>query len=304
MRLYSIYKLCKENIGALESGCIVTRYESGKWVLSANGWLQLKNALFNLYAISAFQEKIKEIYEAVPVIYGTTDKWEYAVKDTSISVSVTTLKNKVQGIIDVYESFGYEESEIGIDIKVPEGDLTDFVGNIKSLEFIFNQCPLLKSEDSEIKFNNVDVGSTWLTFFIIGGSAIILAKSIAALLDKAIVLKSHFTQTKMQEEQLRAMELGKEALEAAVNTFKTLNEKYMNDALNELEREDKPYKDGEERDKTKMTLEKLIDLLDKGVEIYSSASSPKEIQLLFPALETKKLISSEDIKLLTAKEDE
>ena len=61
--------------------------------------------------------------------------------------------------------------------------------------------------------------------------------------------------------------------------------------------------DGEERDKTKKTLEKLIDLLDKGVEIYSSANAPEEIKLLFPALETEKLIESKEVKFLPAKEE-
>lgn len=111
MRLYSIYKLCKENIDELDKCVVQTRYDRGNVVLSVSGWLSGKSALFNLYAIKAFQEKIIDIYIAVPVIYGETDKWEYAVNDYRVSAGMTILKNKVQGIIDVYESFGYEECE-------------------------------------------------------------------------------------------------------------------------------------------------------------------------------------------------
>jgi len=304
VRLYTIYTLCKENIDKLENCEITSKYENGKSVTVVRRWLNAKEALSNLCAIKAFKTEIMKIYEAVPTVYRDADWWENYFNSYSFAYQFGKIKDKLQAIIDVYESFGFEEQEIGIDVKLPDGDFSEFIGNVRSLEFIINQCPVLKREDGEIKFSNVDVGSTWLSFFVIGGGALMLAKSFAALLDKAIILKSHYTQTKMQEEQLRAMKLGNDTLEASLNTFKLLNENYMDDALDALEKEGEPYKNGEERDKTKKTLEKLIDLLDKGVEIYSSASSPKEIQLLFPTLETEKLLTSEDIKLLTKKEDE
>lgn len=304
MRLHTIYTLCKENIDKLENCEITTKHENAKYVTVVRKWTNAKEALCNLCAIKAFNAKIMEIYEAVPTVYRDVDGWENYFSNYSFSYEFGKIKDKLRTIIEVYESFGFEEQEIGIDVKLPDGDFSDFIGNARAFEFIINQCPVLKREDGEIKFNNVDVGSTWLSFFVIGGGALMLAKSFAALLDKAIILKSHLEQTKMQEEQLRAMKLGNDALEASLNTFKLLNENYMNNALDALEKEGTPYKDGEERDKTKKTLEKMIDLLDKGVEIYSSASSPKEIQLLFPTLETEKLLTTEEVKLLTKKEGE
>lgn len=38
---------------------------------------------------------------------------------------------------------------------------------LKEIDFILTQCPYLSSEKEELKFNNVDVGSQWLSFFLI-----------------------------------------------------------------------------------------------------------------------------------------
>lgn len=304
MRLYTIYKLCNNNMDSLKECQMNYSYENNVSIINVTGWHRAQEALNNLYAIKAFQSDIKRIYEEVPVIYRKDDSWKVASSKTNIRVYMGTLKDKLQGVVDVYESFGFDEAEIGIDVKMPKGDFADFSGNVKSLEYIINHCPILKSTDGEIKFSNVDVGSTWLTFMIVGVSATILAKNIATIVDKAIIIKSHWNQTKEQEEQLRTMGLANEVLETTVNSYKMLNNAYMDKALDELGEECKPYENGEERDKTKVTLEKMIDLLDKGMEIYSSINCPKEIQTLFPPLETESLIESNDIKLLATNEED
>lgn len=304
MRLYTIYKLCKENINDLENCQMQYSFENSSSIINIYGWNRAKEALYNLYAIKAFRDIIIKIYDDVPVLYREKDEWKIKSNATNINENMIILINRMQGIIEVYESFGFDEGKIGIDIKMPGSNFSDFVSNIKSLEYIINQCPLLKRDDSEIKFNNVDVGSTWLTFIVVGTGAVVLAKNIAALVDKAIIIKSHWNQTKEQEEQLRTMGLANDVLETTINSYKILNEAYMDKALDELEEECSDYKNGEERDKTKMALGKMVDLLDKGMEIYSSANSPKEIQTLFPPLETERFIESQETKLLTANEDE
>lgn len=64
----------------------------------------------------------------------------------------------------------------------------------------------------------------------------------------------------------------------------------MTDTIVQLEEEIEPLNDGEERGKVEKSLEKLMELLDKGVEIYASLDSPKDVQVLFPEIgDTKKL---------------
>lgn len=293
MRLYTIYKICENNIKELKS--LESEYNYSISQYEINSWFKTKKALEQIYQIDAFKEKALKIHREM-------DVWEISHENFDILNELRELQHEVNGLIKVYQSFGFVQEELGIDIKMPQGDFNEFAANVKSLQFIFSQCPILKVEDSEIKFNNVDVGSTWLTFFLVGSGAIILAKNIAVLVDKALTLKSHFLTLKQQEETLRTSKIKNDMLESSKQTLDLLRETYTNQVLDDLESGDIKYGNPEERDKTKVCLEKLLELLDKGMEIYASIDSSQEIQVLFPSLETSNLLTDNLTKLLTTNE--
>lgn len=299
MRLYTIYKICKKNIHALEQCEISNLYNEGQFILKVNGWIAAKRSIEQIYSIEAFKEIAKKIYEAVPVIYREVNQWQCSSKGITFGNDMHTLIDEISGVIKVYESFGYQEGKLGIDIKMPQGDFRDFAANIKALDYIFTQCPLLKVNDSEVKFSNVDVGSTWLTFLIVGTGATILAKNIATLVDKAIAIKSHFNNIKQQEELLRASQTKNDILESTKKTFDILREATVEQALEELQNEEVKIIGAEEKDKAKLALEKLAELIDKGMGIYASVDTPDEIQVLFPEAETERFLTDNITKLLT-----
>lgn len=297
MRLYTIYRICESNIENLMSFKKIYNFAESKYEIE--NWVKTKTALEQIYQIDAFKEKALKIYNGVPAMCREEDTWSIGEKESAFIIEIEELQYEVNGVIKVYQSFGFAQEELGIDIKMPQGDFNEFNANLKSLQFIFSQCPILKVEDSEIKFNNVDVGSTWLTFFLVGSGAVILAKNIAALVDKALILKSHLLILKQQEEVLRTSKIKNDLLESSQQTFDLLREQYIEQVLNDLESGDIKYGNPEERDKTKVSLEKLSELLDKGMEIHASIDSSKEIQMLFPPLETNNLLTDNLTKLLT-----
>ncbi|MBQ9928810.1 MAG: hypothetical protein IJO65_12675 [Lachnospiraceae bacterium] len=299
MRLYTIYKMCKNNIELLDRCEYFLSRENEKFMLVVEGWCSAKQAIEEMYKIDAFRGMAKEIYDEVPPLYREEDTWKIPSKENDFSRHFSTLRNEIQGVIRIYESFGYENDRLGIDVKMPVGDFKEFVDNLKSLEYILDQCPTLKVNDGEIEFNNVDVGSTWFTFLLKGSGANFLAKQIANLIDKAIGIKSHWVTIKQQEEMLQTMEIKNEMLASVKETFDIMREAVMKNALDELQTEERQYQDGEERDKTKVALEKLVGLLDKGMEIYASIDTPQEIQALFPMSESQKLLENEMVKLLS-----
>lgn len=301
MRLYMIYKICKKSIPALEQCEISDSYTDGQFILKVNGWISAKSSIEQLYSIEAFKEIAKKIYESVPVFYRNVNQWQCASKGIRFGSDMRTLIAEMGGVIKVYESFGYQKEQLGIDIKMPQGDFRDFAANIKALDYIFTQCPLLKVNDGEIKFSNVDVGSTWLTFFIVGAGATILAKNIAALVDKAIAIKSHLNNIKQQEELIRSSQTKNEILEETKKTFDILREAIIEQALEELQSNEVKIIGAEEKDKAKLALEKLAELIDKGMGIYASIDTPDEIQVLFPEVETER-ITDNVTKLLTENE--
>lgn len=302
MKLYTIYKICENNLNNLMSLKSNPYYAEQKYNIT--GWIKTKLALEQIYQIDAFKDKALTIYNNVPPMHRESDEWSISFENEHFLRSLNELRYELTGVIKVYQSFGFKQEELGIDIKMPEGNFSEFNANIKALHFVFTQCPILKVPDSDIKFNNVDVGSTWLTFFLIGSGSIILAKNIAALVDKAIILKSHLLSLKQQEELLRTSKIKNDMLEASKQTFDLLRETFTNQVLNDLESENIKYENPEERDKTKLALEKLSELLDKGMEIHATIDSSQELQLLFPPLETSNLLTDNSVKLLSTNQTE
>ena len=178
------------------------------------------------------------------------------------------------------------------------------------VQFVFEQCPFLQSEESTIKFNCVDVGSQWLSFLVaasVGSAAVAyIFKNLASMLDRAIQLKSHMNNLKEQEALLRKANLSNDVLETTANAYKAIIEQYVTQAVKEIEEQNSENRlsDGEERGKAEKSLEKLAELMDKGVEIYTSIDTSKDIQVLFPTIDGGESLPSDIMKYLEDKRQE
>lgn len=299
MRLKNIYTICKENYSNMES--LKIDFVNNTSGYRVEYWNDYTKICYKLQQIPIFKDLVNMLFNRINSIVNDQDSFlvSSSIRDFIIHNNETILE-KMKCIIELYEGMAISDNtDIGFDIKMPKTDcFSEYVSNLKDLDFIISQCPLLKNDDGEIKFEGVDVGSTWLIFGIAGVTLVIL-KSIAILLDKTIVLKSHLTSIKQQEEILTTMRKKNQLLEEETKIFRELKDYYINNAVDELEQEcDYKFKDGEEKDKTKKSMEKLIVLLDKGMEIYTSIDAPEEIQVLFSELNNELLLSEKTIKLI------
>lgn len=195
-----------------------------------------------------------------------------------------------------------KEGGNGIDIKMPPCDsLSDYISYLKDIDFVFTQCPFLQCEGEILRFESVDVGSNWLKLTIATATTCMLLNNIASMIDKTLVLHSHYVSIQQQEEQLKSIQLKNELSKEQIETFNLLRNSYMNDAILLLESDLGELSDPEERDKAKRSLEKLEQLLDKGCEIYATLDSPEEVQLLFPEIQSNLELSDNIIKYLEDK---
>ena len=219
---------------------------------------------------------------------------------------------KMETIISLYESLELKSSGIGIDVKVPKcNDLKEYISNLKEIEFIFSQCPYLKNENEQIKFNSVDVGSQWLTF-IIELSATVSAtafgvsyvlKNFAILVDKAFVLKSHFLTVREQQEKLKLYEKKNELLESEIETFEKLKKMHLDNALSDIKTELGEIEDPEENTKLEKSVEKLEKLMEKGFEFAASIDASDEIKAVFPPLEENEKSLEDFLKYIEKKDN-
>ena len=308
MRLYNTYYICKQCREMVNKLCI---RQIGDEVYVILNWTQYKEVLFTIEQVDVLSKAANEFYEAIPVFAREKEKPEidYGLKIKLESIKTNMIKT-MDVIIELYESINDFDEEKGIDIKIPPCEsLGQYISYLKEIDFIFSQCPLLKHKEGNIKFKTVDVGSQWISFTIVasvGGIAVTyILNNLALLIDKAIQIRSHIKNIEQQEEILRSMKLQNDVLESSLEGFIILKQHHYDEAIKAIEEENKdtPLKDGEERGKLEKCLEKLGELVDKGVEIYASINSDKDIQVLFPALEDKAQLPDSIIKFIEDKQN-
>lgn len=309
MRLYNIYYLCKELISVFETIEIIddNSFSPAKHYISK--WKEYKVALETLSKIPMFNECGAKIYRIIPTFVWDDMKPEIneSTKKAFMSMNKEIVKQMIT-IITLYESLNLVESRTGIDVKIPQcKDLKEYIKYLNELDFIFTQCPYLLHKDETIKFLSVDVGSQWLNFLIELSVASMpvfyILNNLALILDKVIILRSHYNSIKQQEESLKIAQNKSELSENEIEIFNALKRHYMSEITSSLENEISPLEDGDQRGRLEKSLEKLCNLLDKGVEIYASIDSPNDVQVLFPTLNEQERLPETILKYLEDKND-
>ena len=307
MRLRNIYVLCNENLEKVEAikGTVSASNSSYTMV---SGWDSFLEAYSKIKEIAFLNKDISNLISSVPEIYHHQNK--FSVTNTEwnrINLNKSKLVASMINVIDLYESMGLNaEEQMGLDIKLPKcEDFFDFKKCIDELEFILYKCPFFKIEGEDLKFKSLDVGSMWLNFLVIGvsiGATSILLNNIAAFLDKCIAVRSHKVTVAQQELQLQSMTMEEEQKEHLLKGIQQIYQAQVDVIISELEKETNvDLRDGEERGVVSQAFDKANALIDKGLQIYSTIDSPKEIKALFEPIEMKYLSISENLKMLEEK---
>lgn len=294
MRLYNTYFLCKNLVETCRSLRVTERISNKSYYIE--NWNEYKNTLLALREVPLFSIEADNIIKAVPAYVREDSRPEISDEiRRGLEGKNARLYARMDTIIELYESMGLEDAKNGIDVKIPEcEDLKEYIWYLKELDFVFYQCPYLKCDSETVKFDSVDVGSNWIYFAILFSSgattAYVILNHLGILLNKALILKSHYLSVKQQEEALKVALKKEKLADSEMEIFDVLKKHYMDEMVSGLQSEIGELKDGEEIGKVEKTLEKLCNLLDKGVEIYASLDTPQNVQVLFPELgETPKL---------------
>lgn len=303
MRMYSMYFICKSYIEKVMELRVESRNANGSTVYYLNHWREKAIILNELAKIDPLKERVRRILDTVPIAYRDFDKFDVTQNlKREYENGMKELVVSMQTIIDAYEMMGIKadtEGANGFDVKLPKFEsVGEFAKCLDDLDFIITQCPYLKNDDEQIKYNSVDVGSTWLTFLVIGASTGILLHNLSKLVDMAVKIKSHITTVRMQEEALRSIQIKNDIAAEVFKTFEEVNRVMLNQCIGDLKNELGELKDGEEEGKAQKSLEKLAYWMDKGLQVYSSIDAPREVRDLFPCQDDVSFITDDLQKLI------
>lgn len=303
MKLYNVYRLCKKHVDWLEDYTFEKDDKTGIFIIHT--WSLLKRKLDILKNIPSFKGHINDYISTVPVLVRENVSPQIdPVTAQKLNLKLEHICQKMRTIINLYESMGLKEGGNGIDIKMPPCEyLDEYISYLQEINFVFTQCPFLQCEGEILKFESVDVGSNWLKLTIATTTTCMLLNNTAALVDKALIIRSHYASLKQQEEILRSQQNKNELAVEIINSYNFLRSTYMNAVIKQLENDIGELKNPEELDKAERSLEKLADLLDKGCEIYATLDAPEDVQALFPEIQGNLELPDNIINYLEEKTD-
>lgn len=303
-----MYYICKKYVQKVKDMALNPRTQNGNTIYFMDDWKDKSILLNKLANIPAIREKVKILYETIPVIYRDQNKFDISREQKSkFQVARDNLVVSMETIIELYESINTNKIEnkniVGFDVKLPAfEDVGEFSKCLEDLDFILKRCPYLRNTDCEIKYGSIDVGSTWLTFLVVGALGTTILTNLGKLVDTAVKIKSHFVTVKTQEELLQSIKIKNETAAEVLDVFKKLNRAFTDKYVEELEKELGELADGEEKDVMGRCLEKLSIWMNKGLQIYSSIEAPKEVKDVFPEQQDLSFLTDDIQKLIEEKE--
>lgn len=309
MRMYSMYFICKTYIGKIKGMQVKSRRENATTVYYIDQWQENSALLNELAQIAPLKEKARGVIESIPIVFRDDNRIDLT-NSTKVTYekALNKLSISMQTIMDAYEVLGKkdtEEASSGFDVKLPQfKDLGEFSKCLEDLNFIITQCPYLRSSDGQIKYSSVDIGSTWLTFLIVGAAASTLLYNLSKLVDMAVKIKSHVVTVRMQEEALRSIQIKNEVAAEVFKAFDEANKVIVDQCVGDLKRELGELENGEEDSKAQKSLEKLAYWMDRGLQVYSTIDASREIKDLFPQQADTSLLSDDLQRLIEMKKEE
>lgn len=299
MRLYTMYYLCKvkrdvfRNVKGKQTAPNTDEYEIDRWA-------EIRKGIDDLYAIESLRAYLDNVYHTVPTPYKYLDYVNFDRNMLTIFInSLDKLNIAINTIIKLYESLGYEESENNLEIRLPEGlELNEMSKLTDDLNFVFQQSPFIEREQGNGKILKTDVGSIWLV--LIGSSAFLT--SVGYMVNISVKARADFIAIRQSEAMLGEMKIKEELLDEIKQSFIEQKNIIMEKHISELsEKTGKKIKDGEEQGKAIACLERLDKWLDRGMQIYASIDTPREIQTLFPEQPELKLLNKDQMKYIEEK---
>ncbi len=219
------------------------------------------------------------------------------------------LLQKVNCAISLLEAIsGRSEEGLGLEITLPDlYDITELKKYVDSLEFVFTKCPFLQSDDASLKLETAENGSIIFIFGIVCSSLAVgsvFLNNIVAFIDKCFVIKSHSLTCTRQKQEIEIAKIEQKEKEELLKNIDRLYRISVENAIRDMQVTTGYHiQDGEEKGRAEQSFEKMIKLLEQGLQIHTSIDSPQEVKALFEPLEMHYLSAEKELKKIEKKSE-
>lgn len=323
MKVREIYEVCKETIKVLDEykESLDSLYDkiNSKIVSLSNNQIQVEPD-------TKVMMRYFDMYEKVYVYVREKLVTIRYFKDTLFNMKkllnkrdftdISTMRNefynlveKVNCAITLLDTIsGRSEEDLGLEIKLPDlNNITELKKHVDSLEFVFTKCPFFQSDDASLKLETAENGSILLIFGVVCTSVSvgsIFLNNIVSFIDKCFVIKSHSLTCTRQRQEIENAKIEQKEKEELLKNIDRLYRISVENAIGALQATTGcPIQDGEEMGRAEQSFEKMVKLLDQGLQIYASIDSPQEVKALFEPLKMYYLSTEKELKKIEKKSE-
>ena len=290
MRLQELYMRCRHALSQWSKIQYTERKASSGTYYKIDNPEVLKETLAPLFTIVPLKESIEIMYNVSPDLQRGEWTGEIGTSDKSkIDMAYKKLYDKLDTICNMCEFLNVTNEREGFDIKLPPNiSLSELSKCANDLDRILNGNVILRQINGQVSLCSVDIGSIWLTFVVGGATVTALLSGIAALVDKAVIIRSHMITAKEQEENARKLGLANDLLKSMVDAHKNMISLAAEKAVEELSHEYN-IEESEAKGRLKYDLTTLAEWMGRGMEIYASIDTADETKAIFPPLEVQEI---------------
>jgi len=211
----------------------------------------------------------------------------YGRKDIETTKTfLETQLSKIDSALYFYDDLKKQmASENELNIKLLDEMTFDELNTIlDDLNFIFNQCPLIRkaNDNNDVKITGVESGSIW--FYL--GIASVALPIIGSIMGLTFKFLHNILFLRRQVEGFKAQKNGNEMAEAVAKVITA----QANMLATQFNSEENHSLDFEDVAKLAKTIELLGGLVERNIVFQPSIAAPKEVQDKFPKLEEYKEI--------------
>jgi len=260
-------------------------------------------AYIQLNKFPFLQEKIQEAFPWIEKMKSSTSDLDSEITLAPSEVlSFVDASINVQSILKKYidfldELFPDDDPTDQLNIKLPdEISLADLSKVVDDLDYILNDCRIVSEKNGQRPaiLHRVDSGSMWLILGMTSG-AVGLVGSMCTV---ALRICRQVLDLRKAMLQFRVLKLGTEVIETLKQAIdQSVRELAYEEAKTILEDSGAGQKDGNETlNSTVSGIEKLVNLLFRGVALVAPLAAPEAVAATFPAPEEIAKLAAEALK--------
>lgn len=252
--------------------------------------VEQKNILSKILEIPSFKKKYGEEFQKY--LLGTSIKtFEFTNEYYVIQKKLISISESCKFYLENFNEMYPESNETFISIKLPDTtDLKKLGEYYIKIDKALNQVINIENINGELKFSNVDVGSTWIDISV---GTVVATSIIGAIIYAACFIRNEnlkynlmLEEYKKAQVQTKFLEDLAEANEKLINTYV---DKEVKNIINEY---DLDKKDNELPNRIKNTIKEFSGMINEGLEVHPAIEAAQSIKTEYPDFKNLEAITS------------